>query len=492
MPMLEESQKFERYRITRWLGNGISGESYEAIDTMLQRKVTLKLIHPWTTLPDSARRQFFRELQGISLLNHVYLAPILDYGELDGRLYVVRRYVSSGSLLSNEGRLWFKPPFEVADAIQYAYQLAQALEYIHEQGYLHGALTLTNILVLRGANIDHEAGFAPFLLADIGLANFVRRFGQPLMPLLPITAAPEQLGKRVTPASDQFALAVLLYFWLAGRPPYLGTPEEVEQQKLSENFPPLSSLNSQITLEQEMVLHRTLSVYPDERYPSVLDFAEALMATLVSPSRGMSIADQTSQPETIFKLEAIPETDPALFSEVELVPYSDLPLSFEETLELLHQPTPPEPLPQPAPDIAQPLPSVEPVPVPRPEPETPAKPEPASQQEESEAARPASPIAPRLVISLPGYAEPSEFLLEREETLLGHAGSDDILLDQDASTSRHHALLKHEENRYILYDQRSTNGVYVNGQKLASDTGCILADEDRITIGSYELTFRSA
>jgi serine/threonine protein kinase len=462
MPVLEESQKFERYRITRWLGKGISGESYEAIDTMLQRKVTLKLIHPWTTLPDSARRQFFRELQGISLLNHVYLAPILDYGELDGRLYVVRRYVSSGSLLSNEGRLWFKPPFEVADAIQYAYQLAQALEYIHEQGYLHGSLTLSNILVLRGANIDHEAGFAPFLLADIGLANFVRRFGQPLsplMPLLPITAAPEQLGKRVTPASDQFALAVLLYFWLAGRPPYLGTPEEVEQQKLSENFPPLSSLNSQITLEQEMVLHRTLSVYPDERYPSVLDFAEALMATLVSPSRGMSIADQASQPETIFKLEFIPETDPALFSEVELVPYSDLPLSFEETLELLHQPAPPEP---------------------------------ASQQEESEAARPASPIAPRLVISLAGYAEPSECLLEREETLLGHAGSDDILLDQDASTSRHHALLKREENRYVIYDQRSTNGVYVNGQKLASDTGYNLADEDRITIGSYELTFRSA
>src|SRR5712692_1989084 len=334
MPMLEESQKFERYRITRWLGNGISGESYEAIDTMLQRKVTLKLIHPWTTLPDSARRQFFRELQGISLLNHVYLAPILDYGELDGRLYVVRRYVSSGSLLSNEGRLWFKPPFEVADAIQYAYQLAQALEYIHEQGYLHGALTLTNILVLRGANIDHEAGFAPFLLAEIGLANFVRRFGQPLMPLLPITAAPEQLGKRVTPASDQFALAVLLYFWLAGRPPYLGTPEEIEQQKLSEHFPPLSSLNSHITSEQEMVLHRALSVYPDERYPSVLAFAEALIATLASPSRGfVTLSAAKGLPEAIFKPEAIPETDPALFSEVEMAAYSDLPLSFEERSE---------------------------------------------------------------------------------------------------------------------------------------------------------------
>src|SRR2546428_4612786 len=106
MPTLEENQRFERYRIIRHVGSSVSGESYEADDTMLQRKVTLKLIHPWGILPESARRQFFREMQNISLLNHPYLAAILDYGELDGRLYVVRRYVNSGSLLSNDGRAW--------------------------------------------------------------------------------------------------------------------------------------------------------------------------------------------------------------------------------------------------------------------------------------------------------------------------------------------------------------------------------------------------
>ncbi|TMC80263.1 MAG: serine/threonine protein kinase, partial [Chloroflexi bacterium] len=84
MPALLENQRFERYRVVQYLGSGVSGESYEAEDTVLQRKVTLKLIHPWMILPDTARRQFVREMQGISLLKHPYLAAVLDYGEIDG------------------------------------------------------------------------------------------------------------------------------------------------------------------------------------------------------------------------------------------------------------------------------------------------------------------------------------------------------------------------------------------------------------------------
>src|SRR5437868_14524398 len=354
MPALIENQRFERYRIVQYLGSGLSGESYEAEDTVLQRKVTLKLIHPWMILPDAARRQFFREMQGISMLNHPYLATILDYGEIDGRLYVVHRYVTSGSLLSSDGRSWFQPPLSVSDAFHYGYQLAQALEYIHKHEYLHGAFTLSNILVLRGPNIEDEPGFAPFLLADVGLANFVRRFGQPQIKLLPITAAPEQLGKRVTPASDQFALAVILYFWLAGRPPYLGSPEEIAHLKLTETITPFSSLNSYVTFEQESILRRALAVYPEERYPSILAFAAFLVATLIPPSKEVPQSDLASQPAPEF--ERVPQTEPALISELELQPLEQK-LENEKTpdLEPVLQAEPqfptisePEPEPEPA------------------------------------------------------------------------------------------------------------------------------------------------
>ncbi len=80
--------------------------------------------------------------------------------------------------------------------------------------------------------------------------------------------------------------------------------------------------------------------------------------------------------------------------------------------------------------------------------------------------------------------------MEHTEILLGRAGSDDVLLDQDSSISRHHALLKYEDDRYLIYDQRSASGVFVNGEKLTDETGRALVNGDHILIGNYELIFR--
>jgi hypothetical protein len=578
MPTLEEEQKFERYRINRWLGNGTSGESYEAEDTLLLRKVTLKLIHPWAVLPDSARRQFFREMQGIGRLNHPYLAAVLNYGEYDGRLYVVRRFVSSGSLLSPEGRMWFKPPLTIEDAFHYAHQLGQALHHIHTQGYFHGSLTLANTLIFRSSTIEREPDFAPFLLADVGLANFVRRFGQPLKAPLPITAAPEQLGQRVTPASDQFALAVMLYLWLAGRPPYMGSAEEIEEQKLSETIVPLTFFNSQVTPVQEQVIRRALSVYPEERFPSIVDFTASLLATLAPepaqantfamqpviplteiprayPLASLETLEEAAMPELVFveegaaqafEQETIPDTEPLIHFE----PATDalLPLLMETEAEnepvflsqLATGPTPQpqpsperpiEPLPTPIPDpLPEPLPEPvpEPVPQPVPEPLTEPAPEPLPQPEPDifqplPPSPPKSPAVPQtplpetsdtfetalrelmdvtlpqavsslapvpiayLLIAAPGE-EPELLQLGQEEITIGRGGSDILHLD-NPSVSRHHAILKYEEPHFMLFDQRSASGVYVNGEKLVSEQGYVLHDGDSIIIGDYELVF---
>ncbi|HJT57131.1 MAG TPA: FHA domain-containing protein [Ktedonobacteraceae bacterium] len=678
MPTLQDGQRFERYRIRRFLGSSAAGESYEAEDTMLLRKVTLKLIHPWTTLPDAARRQFFREMQGISILNHPYLAAVLDYGEINSRLYVARRYVTSSTLLGNEGRMWFGPPLKVADAIHHLHQLAQALQYIHNHGYLHGSMTFSNILLLRGPNLDNEPDYAPFLLADVGLTNFVRRFGQPQNQFLPITAAPEQYSKRVFPVSDQYSLAVLLYFWFTGQPPYLGTPEEIQHLKCSATIAPPTSLNPQVTFQQEAMLLRALSASPEDRYPSVLAFTDALLATLIpepqifSPNEPLAQANFTAPisargeeeaqttpeveavaetepisqiqseilvetviedtpnafsqiestpiPESITHLEAIsaqefgviPETDPVLFSEpiieIDELMQAEPIVEAEEAqfssgnsveFEFANQagtPFPPEnsdeagseiqteasadatstaedqlaqPIPQPGPTPPPPPPAPEPSPVPNPEPAPPPSPAPDIPQPipEPDVPQPTpNPIPtpqpdipqtppepgvpqpvpdpipqpvpdvpqplpepsipqttpqtlpqaefasidkltdysellpqtlpeqaeanPRLIIVSPYAEQPLEFKLESDEITLGRAGSSDILLDLDNLTSRHHALLRHEGNSYIIYDRRSANGVFVNGQKIDTQTGCELADGDHISIGNYEIIFR--
>jgi serine/threonine protein kinase len=428
MPTLETGHSFERYRIKQWLGNGVSGESYEAEDTILKRKVTLKLIHPTGTLPDAARRQFFREMQGVSILNHTYLASVLDYGEFDGKLYVARRFVNNGSLLSHNGRLWFQVPFNVFDAVHFGHQLAQALQHIHNRGYLHGALTLANILVLRDSTLDKESDYAPFLIADVDLAHFVRRFGEKNSSPLPITTAPEQLYKRTIPASDQFALAVLLYFWLTGRPPYIGSPEEIEQFKLTETITPLSSFNPNITVEQDGVILRALSVSPEDRYQSMQAFADALLATLS------------------------PKTQPILKTEAANNNLSNVLDSSESRPQLPDE------------QATEPILKSE----------------------------PESTIIAHLIIFSPYTVDPYTVELHGEVMTIGRAGSSDILLDRDDLTSRHHALLKYENDRFTIYDRRSANGVQVNGEQIQSDNGFPLNDGDTIKIGNYELTFRTA
>lgn len=603
MPTLEARQVFERYRIIEWLGSGVSGESYEAEDTLLLRKVTLKLIHPKTTLPDSARRQFFREMQSISILNHPYLASVLDYGEMEGKLYVARRYVSNGSLLGSNGRLWFHAPLNIIDAIKYAHQLAQVLQHIHNRGYLHGGLTFSNVLVLRGPNIENEADYAPFLLADVGLTNFVRRFGQQQTMPLPVSAAPEQLGKRVIPASDQFALAVLLYFWLTGHPPYIGSPEEIEYLKLTETIKPPSFLNAKVTIEQGGMILRALSVYPEDRYPSVLAFADALLATITpkpqpiheieavnhveisqgagpdtgsevdvqfpeAPSQDHGLSVETSAvtsaesepagPQTHESLStngtgALPLPETAPLAKLETFPQADLVISSKpghedgarlqpehssasdfitgikpesapeptpepppqiipDVPQPLPEPDVPQPTPEPAPDIPQPVPEPSPYPTPQPAPDVPqplpepGTPTPAPQPLPQEALSPREELpgsqkhqheiqdeqaatAARLVITSPYKEKPYEVVLQGEETTIGRAGSSDVLLDQDNLTSRHHALLKREDDHYVIYDRHSANGVQVNGQQLTADSGCELVDGDHINIGNYELTF---
>lgn len=504
MPILETDHLFERYHILQLLGSGVSGESYEAEDTMLLRRVTLKLIHPKSTLPDAARRQFFREMQGISILNHPYLASVLDYGEIDGKLYVARRYASNGTFLGNSGRLLFPTPMDVSNAIQYGHQLAQALQYIHNRGYLHGALTFSNILVFRGPNLENETGYAPFLLADVGLTNFVRRFGAQVSTPLPITAAPEQLGKRVIPSSDQFALAVVLYFWLTGRLPYVGSPEEIEHLKLTETVTPLSSLNPEVTVEQDGMLLRALSVYPEDRYSSILAFTSALLATLPTNSQPALKSEPTDQ--VVSKAQAFSElaSQPPPHIEAGVPQPLPVPGALQPAPAPIPQPSPapeaevpqpiPNPIPQPMPDTPQPLHDPN---APIPEPETPTQNElppveqlPGTQGQPSEIQVDPAAVAARLIIISPYIQEPYEIELQGDETTIGRAGSSDILLDRDDLTSRHHALLKRENNRYVLYDRRSANGVQVNGQQLKDNSGFELLDGDHVSIGNYELIFR--
>lgn len=434
MSPLATGQKFGRYSIRRYLGTGVSGESYEAEDIALQRSVTLKLIHPWSLLPDSTRRQFFREMQDTCALDHPSLVPLHDYGELNSRLFIARRYVDPGSLLSREGRDWYRPPMALSHALRYIDQLAGALIYAHSRGHLHGSLTLPNIFALPNRQPSTEQRAVSLLISDLGLAYFVRRFGKPSASFFPVTAAPEQFSGDTVPASDQYALAILLYFWLTNRLPFAGTPEIVEQNKRSGTITPPSLIEPAITPEQSNIILRALSVSPEDRYNSILQFINALRA---------SIPAQT--PEKEVKQEQSTSLVPP--GRTSILPPSPLPIVTSQ-----------QSTPDSHPD------------------------EPATPAEHQEAQTPA------LIITRLDAAESREVKLTRTEISIGRAGSSDIFLPDD-DVSRHQAMIKSKYGLYLLYDCRSARGTTLNGQRLESEVGYVLHHGDLIGIGSHNLTF---
>src|SRR5437764_5310238 len=82
-----------------------------------------------------------------------------------------------------------------------------------------------------------------------------------------------------------------------------------------------------------------------------------------------------------------------------------------------------------------------------------------------------------------------DYTLEKPETSIGRAPNSDVLLSKDKLTSRRHATIRYENGNYVLYDERSANGTFVNGQQLEDQTPHILQDNDHIGIGEHEMTF---
>ncbi len=515
MYRLEENQKFGRYQIMRYLGMGTTGTSYEAQDTRMARTVLLKLVQPWSPLSDSARRHFFRLMQEISYFSHPSLAPIFNFGESHGHLYIARDYTPYGSLLGDYGRQWLKPPLPMQTAIVLLNGLAQALSYIHGQGYTHGSLTFTNIVLQTepSQELDHTL----LGITDMGLAHIIRTVGQAQTTQLPLTAAPEQYKKQLSAHSDQYALAVLLYFWLTGRPPFLGMPGEIEQAKRAESYSLMRTHNLQISLEQEIALKRALSAQPETRYASVLDFAAAFtgsysirpfvptaahvfaapranekpdfgQSTLSQQVPAKKLLDQRRPAPVALQPGPLPQTEPDVpqpLPSTDPLPPSPQP-EPEPAPPQVEPPADPVVLPTPAPDIAQPLPD------PTPFPFTPA-PEPQPEKENTFSHQVLAPsdmfLAASVLVMTAINNRKVRFQLKQGETSIGHAGSSDILLDDDEQISRHHALISFDDGAFFICDQRSTYGVRVNGRKLAAEQRYRLHHNDYIEIGHYTLVF---
>ncbi len=223
------------YRLVRLLGRGGMGEVYEALDTAKDRTVALKLLPPHLADDDQFRARFLRESQTVARLNDPHVIPIHDFGEIDGQLYLDMRIVHGRDLRS----LIQDAPLPPERAVALVSQIAGALDAAHASGLLHRDVKPENILV--GA--DDFAYLVDFGIAQSAGATRFTQTGSAVGSFAYM--APERFadGVTLTPASDVYSLACVLFEAITGAPPYPSTSfEQIISGHLSRPIPPTGTV----------------------------------------------------------------------------------------------------------------------------------------------------------------------------------------------------------------------------------------------------------
>ena len=255
-----EGITFSSYQIQSRLARGGMGEIYLARDLRTGQAVAIKMVH---RSAEEYYERFRREVTVLALLKHDYILPALDCGEYDAWYYLVTPYIERGTL---QDRL-VRGPIGLEEAGKFLAQLADALQFAHEKGILHRDIKASNVLLRDQQHV---------YLADFGLVKSIEddysitQSGH--LVGTPEYMAPELADVAATPASDIYALGILLYQMLTGRVPFNGgTPVAILLKHIQEPIVPPSALNSLIPASIDEVVLRALEKDPRQRFQKAHD-----------------------------------------------------------------------------------------------------------------------------------------------------------------------------------------------------------------------------
>ena len=281
------------FRILEKIGTGGMGSVYRANQAAMNRLVAVKILHPKLANRRDLVSRFRREAKAMSHLTHPNTVRVLLYGELDdGSLYIVMEHLE-GKNLNQTVRA--EGPIAYERALPILIQVCGALEEAHRTGIVHRDLKPENIFLCT------QGGLRDFpKVLDFGLAKVTEREMRPGSIILtqegmvfgtPEFMSPEQAqGRTLTPASDIYSLAVILYELLTGKLPFdAKTPVEFLQLHVMAKPIPLGERVPGKTFPPGLaeVIAKALLKKPEDRYRSAGEFAAALKP-LVSTTRGLS------------------------------------------------------------------------------------------------------------------------------------------------------------------------------------------------------------
>ncbi|HET9981722.1 MAG TPA: protein kinase [Ktedonobacterales bacterium] len=275
-------------KLVRKIGEGGMGEVYLGEQIRVgNRAVAVKIVQAGDDdtderIDDIAKR-FQREAGLLGNFNHPNILPVHDSGVQGDLLYLVMQYAPDGSLADAiKGRTQYKldlpaSPAFVSDLIG---QVASALQYTHDRGVVHRDVKPGNVLLQLEPNGHWHA-----LLADFGIARGADASSQRTKVSGTLAyMAPEQFNGKFSPASDQYALAVMTYQLLTSHTPFEGDLATLTRGHMYDAPPSVRSYNAALPAAVDTVMARALAKDPAQRYPSVSEYAKALQAALAQKS----------------------------------------------------------------------------------------------------------------------------------------------------------------------------------------------------------------
>jgi serine/threonine protein kinase len=255
-------QQLGNYRLLRLLGKGAFAQVYLGEHIYISTQVAVKVFEE-KILNNDERDKIFTEAKMLSNLQHPGITRILDFGISNGIKsqnsvfpYIVMQYTHHGTL---RDLLPWSTGVPLAQVVFYLNQIANALQYAHNQKVVHGDIKPENMLLDGEQVLLSDFGIETFIDATTEKDNFRR------ITKTNIYRAPEcTQGAKSNAASDQYSLAAVIYSWLSGLEFSLDHSE------------PLTKKNPSISKGIEQVVMKALSKDPEQRYPTVKDFADAL------------------------------------------------------------------------------------------------------------------------------------------------------------------------------------------------------------------------
>ncbi len=258
-------QQLGNYRLLRLLGAGGFAEVYLGEHVYLGTQAAIKVLQ--TRLAEDERESFLHEARIVARLVHPHIVRVLEFGVEAEVPFLVMDYAPNGTLRSRLPRGAKLSPESI---LPYVKQIADALQYAHAQGLVHRDVKPENMLLGREDEV---------LLSDFGIALIAQSARFESTQEVFGTAsymAPEQIQGKAEPASDQYALGVVLYEWLSGEVPFHGSFTELCSQHLFTPPPPLHERVPGISPAIEVVVEKALAKQPNQRFPDVLVLASAL------------------------------------------------------------------------------------------------------------------------------------------------------------------------------------------------------------------------